>query len=356
MAVSGPRAIAIVDSFLIPAGKTALSDLTARHIMFGHWGHAQGEEVVVASRDSRNVEIHCHGGHVAVEMIRGQLQEAGCEPVAWRDWPTACSADSIARAAQHALAGAVTERTALILLDQARGALHGEIERIRGELRQRKFAAAIDSLERLLARGKMGLHLTVPWRVVVAGAPNVGKSSLINAMVGYNRTIVFDRPGTTRDTVSVVTALDGWPVELTDTAGLRTACDPVESAGIAAARRAVAGADLTVLVFDTSTPWTADAGQLAKAWPDALIVLNKCDLEAMSEGAPDAVARTSAVTRTGIDTLIGRIVELLVDIDIEPLMPVPFTRAHIVALRAARDAASQDDPCSAVNALARVVS
>ena len=69
--------------------------------------------------------------------------------------------------------------------------------------------------------------------VVLSGAPNVGKSSLINALVGYERAIVFAEPGTTRDVVTAGTAVDGWPIELADTAGLRESTDPLEAAGIA---------------------------------------------------------------------------------------------------------------------------
>ena len=93
--------------------------------------------------------------------------------------------------------------------------------------------------------------------MVIAGPPNVGKSSLINALLGFQRAIVFDLPGTTRDVVTAVTALDGWPVELSDTAGLRSSDDPLELAGIEQAHRQAAAADCLLLVFDASQPWSA---------------------------------------------------------------------------------------------------
>lgn len=355
IAVSGPQAVAFVDSLLMPAGTSALKDVPVGRILFGHWGHARGEEVVVVRREAHCVEVHCHGGPVAVEMIIEQLREVGCEIVAWREWPVSRAQDAIAAAARQALADAATERAALIMLDQAQGALRHEIERILEQLQQRELAAAIDSLDRLLARGRLGLHLATPWRVVVAGAPNVGKSSLINAIVGYQRAIVFDRPGTTRDAVSAVTALDGWPIEFTDTAGLRTACDPVEFAGIEAAQRAATDADLTVLVFDVSIPWTSDAQQLVEDSPAALLVLNKCDLPAAVEAGPSTALRTSALTGIGIDGLIERIVDRLVDIEVEPRMPVPFTQALISALGTARDAVFQGNASLAVDVLSRLV-
>ena len=81
-----------------------------------------------------------------------------------------------------------------------------------------------------------GRHLLTPFDVVLAGPANVGKSSLINALVGYNRAIVYDAPGTTRDVITAETAIDGWPVTLSDTAGLRDSDDPLEMAGVQTAQ------------------------------------------------------------------------------------------------------------------------
>ncbi len=88
-------------------------------------------------------------------------------------------------------------------------------------------------LDAVLRWTDLGTHLATPWRVVLAGAPNVGKSSLINALLGYGRAIVFDQPGTTRDVVTADAAIEGWPITLADTAGLHDASDATESAGIA---------------------------------------------------------------------------------------------------------------------------
>ena len=181
---------------------------------------------------------------------------------------------------------------AAILLDQLQGALAEELAS--GDPRR---------LQTLLARAPLGLHLVTPWRIVLAGRPNVGKSSLINALVGYTRAIVFDQPGTTRDVVTATTAIDGWPVELADTAGLREGQDELESAGIARAREQMAAADVLVLVFDVTQPWTEEDESLVAQWPEAVVVFNKCDLAAMAGDRPGALF-TSAVTRQGIEELI----------------------------------------------------
>jgi tRNA modification GTPase len=96
--------------------------------------------------------------------------------------------------------------------------------------------------------------------VVIAGPPNVGKSSLINALLGYQRAIVFDQPGTTRDVLTATTAIDGWPVELADTAGIREGDDAIETEGVARALAEIRAADLVVEVWDASQE-TGDRGQ-----------------------------------------------------------------------------------------------
>ena len=84
------------------------------------------------------------------------------------------------------------------------------------------------------------------------GAPNVGKSSLINALAGYERAIVSPTPGTTRDVVTVTTAIDGWPVQLSDTAGFRETQDELESAGIELATTTLSRAELAIFVHDAA--------------------------------------------------------------------------------------------------------
>ncbi|MBI5760093.1 MAG: 50S ribosome-binding GTPase [Planctomycetales bacterium] len=161
----------------------------------------------------------------------------------------------------------------------------------------------------------------------MAGRPNVGKSSLINALVGYQRSIVFDEPGTTRDIVTAETALDGWPIQFADTAGLRdTDADDLESAGIELARQQLDDADLRLLVLDISQPRTADDERLVAEWPDALVIANKSDLP--NAGQPESTTEhvtVSARTGAGIDKLCEAIAAQLVPE--VPLVgtPVPIT-------------------------------
>lgn len=331
VSVFGPRAEEIIGALFLP---TARRGPDIGRIAFGHWKDASGEEVVVCRSDDDDFEIHCHGGTAAVTAIIADLVQAGCQPSDADRWLGRFSDDLIARDAYVALTQARTERTAGILLDQLNGALRRELTKIVADLKAGKTAEARQRLTALLDRGDVGLHLTRPWQVVIAGRPNVGKSSLINALVGYQRAIVYDQPGTTRDVVTSTTAFDGWPVELSDTAGLRAPADRLEAAGIDAAERRLATAGLRILAFDQSQPWTDDDQRLADAWPDALHVRNKCDLPAAGDIVRSGI-KISALDGTGLSALMDEIVNRLVGQWPDDMQPVPFTPEQISLLQSA---------------------
>ena len=139
--------------------------------------------------------------------------------------------------------------------------------------------------------------------------------------------------GTTRDVVTVRTALDGWPVELSDTAGLWAGSDSLERAGVELARERLARADLVLLVFDGSLGWSeADAALLA-SWPDALVVHNKSDLASSSGGGRPAGLGVSALMRQGLAPLVEQIVERLVPEQPPAGAAVPFTEDQVAELR-----------------------
>ena len=166
----------------------------------------------------------------------------------------------------------------------------------------------------------------------MAGPPNVGKSSLINAIAGYHRAIVHSTPGTTRDVVGLQTAMEGWPVEIFDTAGLRETAEEIELAGIDLARQKIVAADLVVLVFDNSLPWSAEDQALAESHPAALLLYNKSDLPRASESRP-AGMEVGAMHPTGIDELCREIAGRLVPHPPPPGAAVPFELEQIERLK-----------------------
>jgi tRNA modification GTPase len=251
-----------------------------------------------------------------------------------------------------ALASARTERTAAILLDQFSGALRRAMDDLKGLLADRRAPAADALLTRLRSLEPVGRLLTQPGRVVLIGQTNVGKSSLLNALVGYGRAIVDAAPGTTRDVVAASVVLDGWPVELADTAGQRTATDELESRGTELARLQAAAADVVLLVCDRSQGWSAADVALAAEFPRAVLVHNKSDLPRADDPLlrPTGIA-VSALTGDGIDQVARAVVVRLV-----PALPqageaVPFAPRHWHALRQAQEAVWRGDLALAASLL-----
>jgi tRNA modification GTPase len=160
--------------------------------------------------------------------------------------------------------------------------------------------------------------------MAIVGRPNAGKSSLFNRLVERNRAIVTATPGTTRDLVSERISLEGIPLELVDTAGLRETFEEVEQLGIARSREALADAAIVLVVLDATQPLNQEERSLLAALQGraALVVINKYDLAGLSQrknaGLSDSTASesgiatvaTSALTGEGIATLREKIVEL----------------------------------------------
>ena len=176
---------------------------------------------------------------------------------------------------------------------------YDEEDRSPGAALLRDCAVLARELRDLLQRPRIE-PLKVGIQVVVAGPPNVGKSSLVNAISGEERAIVTDVPGTTRDHIEVPLSLAGIPILLTDTAGLRATDDPVEAIGVERAERLVDAADILV--------WLGDATD-APSHPQSVMVHAKADLPGRGNSSADAMA-VSSVTGEGISQLLLRIEEL----------------------------------------------
>ncbi len=175
----------------------------------------------------------------------------------------------------------------------------------------------------------MGLRLIQPWRIVLVGRANVGKSSLLNALLGYQRSLVDHAAGTTRDILTALTTVDGWPVELADTAGSRAASSDVEWEGIARAERHVATADLVLVVSDVSTAWTPEDEQWVSISPNEPIILhNKIDLHPSIPPDRPAGLATSARTGAGLRELLEAVARRLVPQPPPPGTAVPFLEHH----------------------------
>jgi tRNA modification GTPase len=281
------------------------------------------------------VEFQGHGSPVALQMIvdaclalgarlarpgeftersfvNGRMDLAQAEAVA--DLIASGSAAAV-RGAARSLSGVFSDRVrdmAEVLLrlrvyleadidfpDEEVDALaDGEVERALRDMLLR--------LETLLSQARDGVRLAQGASVAIVGAPNAGKSSLLNALSGEQTAIVTDIPGTTRDVLKVDLVLDGLPIRLVDTAGLRETSDPVEQEGVRRALAQLEAADLVIYLRDAAAPqeeipsaWLAGASQVMEVW-------NKADL--LEE--PDA-GMISVKTGVGLVSLAGRITAAL---------------------------------------------
>jgi tRNA modification GTPase len=197
----------------------------------------------------------------------------------------------------------------------------------------------IESLGALLATGDRGTLVHDGALVVLAGAPNVGKSSLFNALLGEARAIVTDVPGTTRDAIEAVLDLPGWPLRLVDTAGLRETTDLVEQLGIAASSRYLGQAAIVLACGDDAA--TIDAAQLAlrgRTTAPVLTVATKGDLVSHGDKTGADVV-VSAHTGGGLVQLLALVERRLSEQHGEPAVDAPgLTRArHLAAVATAQE-------------------
>jgi len=345
--IAGRGGCTLADRRFRPRGGLPLAERPDRSIAVGTWHAADdqpGEELVVVRQADDRLEVHCHGGVAAAEAVLASLVALGAVREPWPVWLAATGARVLDVEARQALALAAGPRAARILSRQLAAEQAGVIPSPAGtaasagpEGHTAAETAGGASGLRLLRAARVGLRLTEPWRVVVAGPVNAGKSSLVNALAGHARSIVTPQPGTTRDLVTTRVVLGGWEVELIDTAGERPpgeAVSATEQAGIALAADARARADLVLAVaaVDDSPPRAAG--------PRELVVLTKADLGAAPAAVPAGGVVTSAVTGVGIDELAAAIVAALVPEDVaEPGLldgPVPFTERQVEAIRTER--------------------
>ncbi|MCH2181238.1 MAG: 50S ribosome-binding GTPase [Mariniblastus sp.] len=351
LACCGSAALTIVDRCLMTVGKKPLKDRPWSTLTYGHWRMATGagEDLLVVAHDPENVEIHCHGGTATIDLIAGVLSEQGMQRVDLLGFETSRCGSRWQAEANVCLGQASTPRTAQILLHQ-QSVLPSWINRLRGLISNGELKQAAREIRKTLDWEDYGRHLLEPRSIVFCGQPNVGKSSLINRVAGFERSIVDDTPGTTRDIVSQLAAVDGWPVVLQDTAGLRVGVsDPIESAGIQNARVLIEDADGVVAVFDASRTWSDADQQLSREPAVDLLVFNKNDVSVESDrpaGLPLSALSGEGVSRF-LDTLIDRLIPKHPD----PDQPLICLASQSGRLRVCCDALSRSDAQRALDEL-----
>ncbi|EGF26245.1 GTPase [Rhodopirellula baltica] len=295
----GPRALQCVQDCFTPA-TNASSSLSAGQVRYGTWKSSDdgpGESIVLTPMTDGSFEIHGHGGEAAVSAILASLTDRGVESVESSTWQK--SAPILLSEAEYVLQRCVTGQQAAVALDQTRGQLAqwGQqwLQRIDefsssdelSEESESLLAALCKDAQTIATNGERGVRLTEPRRLVLAGPPNVGKSSLMNQIVGFRRSITHDSAGTTRDVLQCDTVIAGVPVRMSDTAGIRETSHLTESSvaiereGIRRASVAIESADLLLIVCQPST--LIDLQDFRRSLPvsnktHVVEVLNKADL------------------------------------------------------------------------------
>lgn len=320
------------------------------------------------------VEVHCHGGNFLARQILGLLLTQGARQAEPGEFTKRAFLNGRVDLAQaEAVLDLIRARTA----KGAQLALHqasGELSKFVGELREElldilvQVEAAIDFPEEeieLLQRHQLvtkisaliikinAISASYDWgrlfregaKVSICGRPNVGKSSLLNALLGCDRVIVTPVPGTTRDVIEESLTLDGLPVVIWDTAGIRETSDQVEKLGVELSRQHLEKADALVLVLDGSVAITADDRQLLQdiGAKKLVIAVNKSDLPSvidpklLQEDENRKVISTSALSGAGIDSLKKALRELLLGCAIDPPLTVTSLRHRSELVRSADD-------------------
>ena len=319
--VSGSDALNIVSSIFIGKNQRKLNDIKPYSMRYGHIIDKNNQEVidevlVSYMKGPRSftgedcVEINCHGGYICTNRVLDQVTKSGAriaEPGEFSKRAFLNGRIDLSQA--EAVMDLITSKTELSqrsALAQSEGRISREINNLRqqllgtiahieatvdypeddleeatGENVSKSLKEIIENIDYLLSTAEEGKILREGLNMVIIGKPNVGKSSLLNALLMDNRAIVTDVPGTTRDVIEEYVSLDGIPIKLVDTAGIRDTEDIVEKIGVEKSKEKINEADLIVLILDLSRPIEEEDREIINQVKNKkhIVLLNKSDLE-----------------------------------------------------------------------------
>ncbi|MBJ7257896.1 MAG: tRNA uridine-5-carboxymethylaminomethyl(34) synthesis GTPase MnmE [Chthoniobacterales bacterium] len=356
--ISGPEAVCVADKIF--RGRHPLADARAGRVLRGSIerdGRVLDEVLVTVFRAPRSytgedvVEISGHGGAVVADGVLRAAFSSGARPAEPGEFTRRAflngKMDLTQAEAVMDLISARGEAAAAAAAVQLSGRLGREVEKLRGETMTAlahleafidfpeegidaesgrallsRVAVLSASIDRLLGTADQGRILREGVRLVIHGRPNAGKSSLLNLLLGYDRAMVSEIPGTTRDTIEENLTLRGIPFRVIDTAGLRESTDdPLEREGMRRTREHLASADVALRVVD-ATEWAREPARGDKE----ILVVNKIDLWSGGE-MPAGVVPLCCLDARGLEKLVDALVERT---RIEP----PEWREEAVAINA----------------------
>jgi tRNA modification GTPase len=369
--VSGANAVGVADKIF--HGKEMPSQFEPRVQHFGEIFGSDGQlidQVVLsvhrapASYTGEDlIEISCHGGMLVSAKVLEACLRAGARAARPGEFTERAFLNGKMDLTQaEAVIDLIRAKTDLALrsaTEQLEGRLGEQIRKIRDELVEsvahinasidfpeegitpdegEPLRARLESIREeiaaLLATADQGRILREGVRVVIYGATNAGKSSLLNRLLGYDRVIVSDTHGTTRDTIEETFNLDGVPIRLLDTAGLRTSTSELEREGIARTEKSLQLADLRLHIADRNSPKPPHFEQRVRD-SNEIIVLNKRDLPENSDWKDFHGVRISCLTGEGLPELQKEILARITKQNLKPESPVAINTRHRDCLRRA---------------------
>ena len=362
--LSGEEAIAIADAMFLAKNGKKLEETVSSSFSYGHLLNGDGsvldEAIVLMMRTPHSytredvVELQCHGGPVVLRAVLERTFALGARPAERGEFTKRAFLNgrldlSEAQAVMEVV-GARTETSLRMASGRLAGRFSGKIKEIRRKILEliAHLEATIDfpeeeiddvvvddvrlhvvimqeQIEAILKTSHAGAILRDGLKTAIIGKPNVGKSSLMNALLFEERVIVTDMPGTTRDSIEVCADVGGVPLSLIDTAGIRDAKDQAEKIGIARARDCAKKASLILAVFDASSPMTEEDKEILAltAGKETIFLLNKSDQPTPPEAMNEAVIRAaspkavvlpiSAKTGEGMESLTRQIEKTVYD-------------------------------------------
>ncbi len=363
--ISGPDSLEIVNAVFKGKKQKDLRNAESKRLYYGdiHSNGSPVDEVIVnvhRKRDSFTgedlVEVNCHGGILAVKKTLECVVSAGAKEVHWKELASKPLINNkIDRIQEEALLEIPRAKTKLgvkVLLDQYNGSLSSFIQKIIEEIEKCKYNkeqlnGIIEKLKVILATAAFGCAITTPQKLIITGKPNAGKSTLINALLKEDRLITHEEPGTTRDAIDEMISIDGIPLTIIDTAGIRETNHEVEKLGVLESKKQLKEADKIIMMFDNSKSAEKEDKEIIKFIdtlefnkidnPDKKIsifpVLNKVDLphkfnlDTVVRKTFEPICQVSALNGDGLSTLEKTLISEFKEFTkYTPERPIIFTK------------------------------